>query len=434
MAAAAAAAPGQRSQPAPNILFLLFDKCRRDAIGAYSDKPVHTPNLDWLAQTGVRFANAYTPQALCCPARASIITGKYPHQHGMRVNVHPVSRGGRNSYPENISNPFHHPRFHLWDNFPYFLHNAGYRTAHIGKWHLGPGNPGFFDVWRSFNSQLHHWIGEPHRSDYRPDVQTDLAIEFLEQNAARRFFLYQSYYAPHEPYDPPKRFLEPYHGKGLEREGYYASVANLDWNVGRILDALRKRGILDQTMILVTTEHGMTLSERPGTERDGYSSPYDEVSRIPLILRYPRLLRGGTVWQGGASLVDLAPTILDAAGVYGRLGESPGPRSLLPDLREGRDRWRGPIVMQNISRQELGGSYFEDRAIRTERWKLILRKFDKVSEGPAAEFYDLGQDPGETQEVMTQNGATVRELAGQLRKWGEETGDKLAVELGALFD
>ena len=417
----------------PNIVFLLFDKCRTDTIGAYSSKPVHTPHLDWLAETGIRFDACYTPQALCCPARASIITGLYPHAHGMRVNVHPQSRGGRNSYPEAIPNPFDHPRFHLWDNFPYFLHNAGYRTAHIGKWHLGPGNPGFFDMWRSFNSQMFHWVGEPHRSEYRPDVQTELGIEFIEQNANRPFFLYQSYYPPHEPYDPPARFLERYHGAGVEPSGYYANVAALDWNVGRLIDTLRKRRVLDRTLILVATEHGMTLEGRPGTEKDGYSSPYDEVSRIPLILRYPPLLRP-RVWRSGVSLVDLAPTILDAAGVYGRLGAGARDRSLMPSLESGRDEWRGPLVMQNVSRRQLGGAYFEDRAIRTERWKLILRKFDGPSTGPAAELYDMEADPGESRDLYASSNhrATVSSLAAQLRKWGEENGDALSVELASL--
>jgi arylsulfatase A-like enzyme len=191
-----AAAAQNQERALPNLLFILFDKCRTDTIGAYGKKPVYTPHLDWIAETGVRFDACYTPQALCCPARASIITGLYPHAHGMRFNVHPLSRRGRNSYPESIPNPFDHPRFNLWDNFPYFLQNGGYRTAHIGKWHLGPGNPGFFDTWRTFNSQMFHWVGEPHRSGYRPDIQTDLGIEFIQENANRPFFLYQSYYPP----------------------------------------------------------------------------------------------------------------------------------------------------------------------------------------------------------------------------------------------
>jgi arylsulfatase A-like enzyme len=118
------------------------------------------------------------------------------------------------------------------------LHNAGYRTVHFGKWHLGMGNPGFFDRWMSFNSGLPHWVGEPHQSPYRPDVHTDVGIEFIEANASRPFFLYQSYYAPHEPLDPPKSFLRLYEDSDIGPPSYYAAVSNLDWNVGRLLAAL----------------------------------------------------------------------------------------------------------------------------------------------------------------------------------------------------
>jgi arylsulfatase A-like enzyme len=151
-----------------------------------------------------------------------------------------------------------------------------------------------------------------------------------------------------------------------------------------------------------------------------------------MIFRFPPLLGGGKVWQSGVSLVDLAPTILDVCGVYSRAGDSPRSRSLLPDLRAGRDHWRRPIVMQNISRQTFGGSYFEDRAIRNERWKLVVRKFDASSGGSAAELYELSSDPGETHDVLGANRAVGRDLAAQLRTWGEEMKDPLAVELATV--
>ena len=107
-----------------------------------------TPNLNQLAATGVRFEHAYTPQALCAPARASILTGLYPHAHGMRYNPYPPgpSAPTHSNFPEPVIDPFRDTRFHLWDNFVYYLSNAGYATACIGKWHSEPGNPGFFDT------------------------------------------------------------------------------------------------------------------------------------------------------------------------------------------------------------------------------------------------------------------------------------------------
>lgn len=438
----------QTSEGPPNVLLILLDKCLRDAIGAYGLKDVHTPNIDRLAQSGVRFDACYTPQSLCGPARASIITGLHPHAHGLCKNVYPHAEwaGHPNVFPEPIPNPFDDARFALWDNFPFLLHNAGYRTAHIGKWHIGMGNPGFFDRWVAFNSGLPHWIGEPHASRYRPDVHTDLGIEFIDENAGRPFFLYQSYYAPHDPIDPPKRFLEPYRGRDIDHAGYYAAVTNLDWNVGRLVAALERHELLDRTLVLFTSDHGRPWqNERPGTGAGGQLSiPYDEVARVPLIMRYPERIPAGTVWQSGVSLVDLMPTILDATGVYGRGMKSPrqqgfegGPdpeaRSLLSAVAAGDDSWRRPVVVQNLAMTALNGSLFEDRMLRTERWKLILRRFAVGVHPPELqrELFDMQADPGETANLATdpRHRDTVVELAGQLQAWGEAEGDDLSVEL-----
>ncbi len=418
------------NQDPPNFLFILLDKCRRDAIGTYGRSDVHTPNIDQLAADGIRFDNCYAPQPLCGPCRASILTGKYPHEHGMRKNTYPyVPSGSNNVYQEPIPDPFADPRFDLWDNFPHFLNNAGYRTAHIGKWHLGERNPGFFDVWKSFNSQIHHWLGEPHKSRYRPTVQTDSAVEFIEENADRPFFLYQSYYSPHEPNNPPKRFHEPYEGKNVEHEEYYASVTALDEEIGRMIDALRSSNVLDNTFVILTTEHGRTWIDRPGTLA-GMSIAYDEAARLPLIMHYPRVLPAGVAWQSGVSSVDLMPTIMDAAGLYGRLDRDYSDRSLIADLVGGRDEWNREIVIQNISQKGIDGVLFEERAIRTERWKLILRDFQAWPRMRVDELYDMEDDPGETQNLVSARPDVVKELAERLATWGDEHEDALAVKLG----
>ena len=427
---------GANDRP-PNILFLLFDKCRSDAIGAYGERDVHTPNLDFLAETGVRFANCYTPQAVCGPARASILTGSYPHIHGVKRNVYPHSPGPSNStYQEPIADPFRDGRFRLWDNFPFFLNASGYATGHIGKWHLGPANPGFFDYWKSFNSLLLHWIGEPHNSRYRPDVHTDQGIRFIERHADEPFFLYQSYYSPHEPSDPPKQFLEHY--RGQEHAGYYGSVTALDWNVGRILDSLREQDLLDDTMIIFSTEHGRTWIDRPGTT-EGMCIPYDDAARVPLIVRYPKRLPQGKVWQSGVSLVDLMPTILDAAGIgtsIGAHGNRFRPvlhgKSLFDVVGSGRDDWSRPIMIQNVPQRAIDGAFYEERALRTEQHKLVLRKFGSRPVFRPGELYDMKADSGETRNLYgsASHRATVVELAGKVKQWGLETDDPLSVELG----
>jgi arylsulfatase A-like enzyme len=433
-ALAARTALGQQERP-PNVLLILFDKCRTDAIGAYGDKtPASTPHIDALARDGVLFANAFTPQALCGPARASLLTGKYPHAHGLRRNVYPAAAGLLNTnYRDPIADPFRDPRFLLWDNFVFLLSNAGYATASIGKWHLGPTNPGFFDYFHSFNSLLRHWIGEPHKSRYRPDVQTDLAVRWMEQQRDQPWFLYQSYYAPHEPLDPPKQYADKYAGK--EHAAYHATVDNLDANVGRMIESLKKTGQLDNTLVIVTSDHGRTWIDRPGSA-EGIGLPYEEVSRVPLVVRYPKMLPSGKTWRSGVTTADLMPTVLEACGVTlaqgtpeTRLTPTIQSRSLIAEVRGGNDRWTRPIILQNIPQKGIEGSYYDERAVRTEQYKLILRKFEVRPELRAGELYDLRTDPGESRNLYASQPAVVKQLAGMLQSWGSDNGDALAVEL-----
>lgn len=433
LASAPAAFP-QSANP-PNVLLLIYDKCRADAIGAYGSKDARTPNLDQLAASGVRFDHAYTPQALCGPARASMLTGLYPHAHGVRRNVYPAPAGRTNTnFPDPIADPFRDSRFRLWDNIVYQLNNAGYATGCIGKWHLGPGNPGFFDTFKAFNSLLRHWVGEPHKSAYRPDVETDEAIRFIETNAARPWFLYQSYYAPHEPLNPPEKFAAQFAGK--EHADYHATIANLDWNTGRILETLRRRNLLDNTLIIFTADHGRTWIDRPGSA-ESIALSYEEVSRVPLIMRLPSRIPRPSVWRSGVDLTALAPTILDACNVSTAQGVVDN--SLTPPMHatslfrtmSAPDEWRQPVILQNIPQRGIDGSYYDERAIRTARHKLILRKFDVRPELRPGELYDLESDPSESVNLYARQPQLVATLAAQLEKWARSTRDDTALELAA---
>ena len=417
----------------PNVLLLLFDKCRADALGCYGYSDAGTPNLDQLAASGIRFDHAYTPQALCGPARASMLTGLYPHAHGLRRNVYPAPAGRTNTnFPDPIVDPFREPRFRLWDNFVYHLNNAGYATGCIGKWHLGPANPGFFDTFKAFNSLLRHWVGEPHHSAYRPDIETDEGIRFIEANANRPWFLYQSYYAPHEPLDPPKQWASKFANK--EHADYHATIANLDWNTGRILETLRRRNLLDNTLIIFTADHGRTWIDRPGSA-EGIALSYEEVARVPLILRYPSRLPQGKVWRSGVNLAALAPTILDASGISLTQGLPGG--DLTPTLHAtslfrtvtGSDTWDQPVILENIPQRAIDGSYFDERAIRTARHKLILRKYDLRPELRPGELYDLEADPQESANLYSKQPKLVADLANRLETWARQTRDDTALEL-----
>jgi arylsulfatase A-like enzyme len=432
--AAGSVAWAQGGRRQPNVVLVMFDKCRADAIGAYGDKQPRTPNIDKLASEGVVFRHAYSPQALCGPARASLFTGRAPHAHGLRRNVYPAEAGRLNSnYPEPVPDPFRDPRFRLWDNTAFLLNNAGYATAHIGKWHLGPGNPGFFDYFKSFNSLLRHWVGEPHQSPYRPDVHTDQAIRFAEQHAKEPFLLCLSFYAPHEPLDPPKRFLT-----GREREphaDYHATVTSLDENVGRLADSLRKLGVFDNTLFVLTADHGRTWDKRPGSG-EGIAVSYEEVSRIPMIARFPGVLPAGRQWDSGVTLTDLAPTMLEATGVTAGMGTYESRlswgfhgQSLISEVRSGRDDWSRPVIMENTPQLGIDGSYFDERAVRTKRYKLIVRKFDARPELRPGELYDMQADPDEHKNLWDAEPARVRELGAVLADWSRRTRDETGAQL-----
>ncbi len=196
-----------------------------------------------------------------------------------------------------------------------------------------------------------------------------------------------------------------------------------------MVDALQRNNVLGNTFIILTIEHGKTWIDRPGMVA-GMSIAYDEAARLPLIMHYPRVLPSGFSWQSGVRSVDLMPTIMHAAGLCGRLGEEFSDRSLIPDLLGDRDEWRREIVIQNIAQRGIDGIPYEERALRTERWKLILRDFPARPQKRVDELYDMSSDPGETANLLADCPDVAQRLAERLARWGDAHADALSVKLG----
>jgi arylsulfatase A-like enzyme len=402
--AGAAARPADAQTQRPNILFLMADQFRADALGASGNPWIRTPNLDRLARSGVRFSNAYTPQALCTPARGALMTGVYPHTNGLDENLY------------NVADAFREPKYHLTPNLPTLLREAGYHTGYIGKWHLGEGNPGLFDYWNGYNSLQPHWMGKRQESAYRSDVETDDAFRFMEENRARPFALFVSYYPPHTPYDPPRKYSEMYSGR--EHADYYGAVTAVDADVGRVLDKLSGLGLVGRTFVSFTADHGETFGQRIGSQDKTVS--YEESAKVPLLMRWPVHLPVAE-FRGGVTTLDLMPSILEAAGI-------PVPsrcqgRSRSAALRAGNVGWAEPVFLENITQKEIDGKPAIERAIRTERWKLILR------DHPRCELYDVQADPAERDDLFARQPARVRELATLIRDWATRFADPVGVEL-----
>jgi arylsulfatase A-like enzyme len=401
----------------PNVVFFFTDQQRWDTTGVHGNPLDLTPNFDRMAREGTHLFNAFTPQPVCGPARACLQTGLYATQTGCFRNGIPL--------PDDA--------FTLASAFG----QAGYKTAYIGKWHLGdpaevgpvaPHRRGGYDHWLAANTleftsdaystTLYDGDGEPHRlPGYRVDAMTDAAIRLIDRQAAEKpdqpFFLFLSYIEPHfqntrDDYPAPTGYAERYTGRWTPPDlqalgggtayqhlpGYYGMVRRLDEALGRLEDALRSLDLLDDTIIVFTTDHGNHFKTRNSEYK---RSCHDSSVRIPLALRGPGFDGGGMVQQM-VSLLDLPPTLLDACELP--IPEQMAGRSILPLLRREAVDWPGEVFIQ-ISESQVG------RAVRTRRWKYSVTAQDRSGNSdPGSDcysedaLYDLYADPYELNNLI----------------------------------
>ncbi len=403
----------------PNVLVLIADDLRHDALSATGNPWIETPSLDRIVEEGVLFERAYVTTSRCCPSRASFLTGRYSHIHGVEDNVTPVDF------------QVEHP------TYPEVLQAAGYRTGYIGKWHIpaasgGPGPRAGFDRWVSYEGGGSHFDevfnidGETvPSSGYQADVLTDRAIEFLQaepdQGAGDEpFLLVVGFKNPHGPLEPAPRHLGQLEGSYLslppsaqdpvdsllplyrrlrqqrssphsigdpdafltDCRRYWELVLSIDDNVGRLLEALEASGELDETVVIFTSDNGLMLGEH-GLRQKGVA--YEPSIRIPLAVRYPTVAKAGGRSRSAALNVDLFPTLLELCGVDAALPLDG--LSLVPQLRDparpGRDQFLyvGPRF-----------SGASERAVVGEEWKYV-RVASKRGEQEA--LFHLAEDPAE---------------------------------------
>ncbi|HLH72487.1 MAG TPA: sulfatase-like hydrolase/transferase [Chloroflexota bacterium] len=411
----------------PNVLFILTDQQRWDTVGANGCPLDLTPNLDRMARQGVRFANAFTCQPVCAPARACLQTGKYATKHGVWRNGLRLSREER--------------------TLAHYFKDAGYDVGYIGKWHLAQTgkNPvpadlrgGYVDHWQA--ADLFEFTSHPYETvlfdennqevrpeGYRVDATTDLAVDFLRNHTTNPFFLYLSYLEPHHQNDlnryvAPEGYAERYAnawvpGDLAGRPGdwlsqlpdYYGIIARIDECLGRILGELDRLGLTENTIVFFTSDHGSHFRTRNAEYK---RSCHEGSIHVPAVVRGPGLPRGRVV-DRLVSLIDFPPTLLDAAGI-------PVPsvmqgRSTLPLLREEPNLdWPEEVFLQ-ISESEVG------RAIRTPRWKYAVFAPEKDGWKDSASgvyveryLYNLGNDPYERVNLVGR--PDHAEIAQQLRE------------------
>ncbi|RTE04264.1 sulfatase-like hydrolase/transferase [Paenibacillus whitsoniae] len=406
----------------PNVIVFFTDQQRWDTSGLHGNPMGLMPNFDRMALQGAHFTHSFTCQPVCGPARSCLQTGKYATTTGCFVNGIPL--------PEDASTLAHH------------FNEAGYHTGYIGKWHLAHEEPvpaskrGGYQEWLAadvleFSSDAYHTVlynndGEAVKlPGYRVDAMTDAAIRYIDRHQDDPFFLFVSYLEPHhqnhrDDYPAPDGYAERYRGGWIPPDlaalggtthehiaGYYGMVKRLDEALGRVMDALKSLELDENTIVLFTSDHGNHFKTRNGEYK---RSGHDASLRVPTAITGPGFF-GGRQVRELVSLIDLPPTLLDAAGLPVP-AEMQG-RSMLPLVRGTAEAWPEEAFAQ-ISESEVG------RVVRTKRWKYGITAPDRNAFTDASSdryeesyLYDLLSDPYELRNLI--GVASHREVADAMK-------------------
>jgi arylsulfatase A-like enzyme len=420
---------GEEQPRRPNILLIIPDQLRAQALGCMGNRDVRTPHLDRLASQGVLFRQTVANTPVCCPARAILLTGKYAHQNGMVCNDLRL-RESQVTLAE-------------------LLKDAGYQTGLIGKWHLDGGkrDPGFvppgprrqgFDFWAACECRHDHFHPIYFRDTAKPirpgkfeaEALTDVAVDFIRANRERPFFLMLSMGPPHDPYGAPEQYMRLYEPEKLTmrpnwKEGvrqagrreiaaYYAAITAIDDQVGRLMRLLEDLALDRDTIVVFTSDHGDMLGSQGQRLK---RKPWEESIRVPGIVRYPARIKGGRRTDALLSHVDFTPTLLSLCGV--KAPKDVQGRDLSDVVLGKSDKGPDSVFFQLFVPFAGDGTPHPWRGVRTQRY-LYAR-----TESKPWLLYDLERDPHELKNLASDaaSAAVLRELDDRVKKWMRDTGD-----------
>ena len=434
-----------KSERRPNVLFIMTDQQSSSAMSCAGNDDLKTPAMDSLAETGVRFENAYCSFPLCLPCRASMFTGLMPHQMEMFGNAGSIPEERRERELGNL------------------LRTAGYDCAYAGKWHvpeiaMPDDNAHGFDVISGFDD----------------NALAGNCVRYLKRKHERPFFLVASFDNPHNicewarqqslpwgdvedvpteecPNLPANYAVPPYEAQALRREyssfsavhptsaysddqwrhlrhAYFRLVEKVDGQIGRILDALRRLGLDRDTVVIFSSDHGDGHGEHHWNQK---TVLYEAVTRIPLIISWPGVTKAGRAEERLASIgLDLLPTVCDYAGVTppdDLTGRS------LRKLAEGRRvrEWHDDMFVETVFTTAPSGNQYQGtvgRMVRTQRYKYCVYSWGLYRE----QLFDLETDPGEMVNlaVEARYSDVLRDMRRRLDRWGKRTNDPVVLHPG----
>jgi arylsulfatase A-like enzyme len=439
------------AEPPQNVVFLLVDDLGWTDLGCYGSDFYETPRVDQLAARGLRFTQAYAAAPVCSPTRAAILTGKFPARLGMTIWHEGAVGGGPTNRPlrDAPSTPnLPHDEVTLAERFQ----EAGYFTAHVGKWHLGKaawypetqgyevnvggtfwGAPStyfhpFRGPWSRTDPELRYvpGLGPGAEGDYLTDRLTDAALELMAAADGRPFFLSLWFHTVHTPIEGKPELVERYRARAQgQRHGhasYAAMVHSMDQNVGRVLDKLDELQLTERTVVILTSDNGgVDFETRSGIPtsnaplRSGKGTLYEGGIRVPLLVCWPGRTRPGAVCHQLVSSQDFSPTLREGFGLgTGRSDEVDGIsfHLQLAEPAAPLDRealyWHYPHYYPRMTPAS---------AVRHNNWKLI-----HYYEDDHLELYDVGQDLAEQRDLSGQQPERAAALRSRLDEWRRAVG------------
>lgn len=410
----------------PNVILILADDLAVGDLNGGNGKPTRTPNLDRLADQSVRFSQAYSASCVCAPARAALLTGRYPHRTGVvTLNM--------NTYP--VMTRLRRDEVTIAD----MMRQAGYATGLIGKWHVGLGE-GYhpldrgFDVFEGFSGS-----GDVGYFQYSFDVQgqamrvtdryltddlNDRAIQFVRRHRDQPFFLHLAHYAPHRPLEAPEEIIRRYRTQGFDESTstIYAMIEVMDSGIGRLLRELEELKLTNQTVVIFASDNGPDplTGDRFNQGLGGTKYQiYEGGIRVPLFIRWPPTLAAGQR-DHVIHFVDLLPTILELAGIEATATNPLDGNSFAKLLRDESADFSPTRYWQWNRGQP---NYTHNAAIRKGKFKLV-RPFVtrgsrlKDSTLPAV-LYDLEADANESKDITKNHPGIAKQLDKDLQEWAD---------------
>ena len=402
----------------PNVLVILVDDLGYGDLGCYGAEDLETPNLDRLVRSGMKFTQFYANCTVCSPTRAALLTGKFQDAVGVPGVIRTYSRSSWGYLDPNTP------------TLPTVLKKAGYRTAMVGKWHLGLGSPNLpndrgFDLLQGFLGDMmdDYWThlreGQNYMRRNRQVVDpkghaTDLfsqwTCDYLKQHrGSAPFFLYLAYNAPHFPIQPPQDWLDRYRQKHPDvpekRAKNCAFVEHLDHGIGQVIETLEQTGLARDTLVFFTSDNGGSLPHGACNQpwRGGKQQMFEGGIRVAACAVWPGRIKAGTTSDRMVATMDLFPTICEAAGA--EYDTSIDGRSILPMLlgepRPKEDRYLYWVRLEG-GRRYRGRPYY---AVRHGDWKLLQNSADE-----SMQLYNLAADPQEETDLVEKHPEIVARL------------------------